>query len=122
MSGCGLPVITNSGSGNQEIASSVPVIVYAHARGISGENLTRALVISNLLTIRQKNPIGRLSAFCGVVSAACSSSAEIMYLPGDGLIKCDIEDTILTVGRLASEGMKKTDERILKIMLEGAPC
>ena len=174
MGGSELPVTTNSGSGNQGIASSVPVIVYAQEKGISKERLLRALVLSNLLTIHQKTLIGRLSAFCGVVSASCASGAAITYLaggglnqikmtitntlanvsgivcdgakpscgikiaasldaaimahllamnnraylPGDGLVKADIEDTISSVGRMARDGMKETDRQILSIMLE----
>lgn len=178
MSGCELPVTTNSGSGNQGIASSVPVIIYAQEKGIPEERLIRALVLSNLLTIHQKTLIGRLSAFCGVVSASCSSGAAITYLaggsleqikmtitntlanvsgivcdgakpscgikiaasldaammahllamdnkaylPGDGLVKSNIEDTISSVGRMACHGMKETDKQILKIMLEFSKC
>lgn len=85
MSGCELPVTTNSGSGNQGIASSVPVIIYAQEKGISEERMIRALVLSNLLTIHQKTLIGRLSAFCGVVSASCASGAAITYLAGGSL-------------------------------------
>ena len=67
MNGCELPVIINSGSGNQGITASVPVIVYARAMGVSQEKLYRALVLSNLLGIHQKTPIGRLSAYCGAI-------------------------------------------------------
>ena len=65
MNGCELPVIINSGSGNQGITASVPVIVYARALGVSQDKLYRALVLSNLLAIDQKSPIGRLAAYCG---------------------------------------------------------
>ena len=73
MGGCDMPVIINSGSGNQGIASSVPVIIYAREKNIPREKLYRSLVFSSLLTIYQKEFIGKLSAFCGAVSAACSS-------------------------------------------------
>lgn len=86
MSGCALPVITNSGSGNQGITASVPLIVYADAQGISEEKLYRALVFSNLLTIHQKTCIGRLSAFCGAVCAACAVGAALTYLDGGDLL------------------------------------
>jgi L-cysteine desulfidase len=82
MNGCELPVIINSGSGNQGITASVPVIEYAKELGVSKELEYRALVISNLLTIHLKTGIGRLSAYCGVVSAGCGSGAAIAYLYG----------------------------------------
>ena len=72
MGGCDMPVIINSGSGNQGIASSVPVIVYARENNIQSEKLYRALVFSSLLTTFQKEFIGKLSAFCGAVSASCA--------------------------------------------------
>lgn len=84
MSGCELPVIILSGSGNQGMAASVPVIVYAEEKGISKERLYRALVVSDLITIHQKTGIGRLSAFCGAVSAGCGSGCGIAYLLGGG--------------------------------------
>ncbi len=92
MEGCDLPVIITSGSGNQGIASTVPVIVYAMERGIPEERMYRALAFSSLLTVYQKEYIGKLSAFCGAVSAACASGAAITYMVG-GTLK-QIEDTI----------------------------
>ena len=85
MSGCSLPVMTNSGSGNQGMATSIPVIIYAKEKGLSEELLYRGLVFSNLMTIHQKTGIGRLSAFCGAVSAGCASGAAITYLEGGTL-------------------------------------
>ena len=82
MSGCELPVIINSGSGNQGITASVPVIVYAREAGISEERMYRALVLSNLLAIYQKTPIGRLSAYCGVINAGTAAACGIAYLKG----------------------------------------
>lgn len=82
MNGCSLPVVICSGSGNQGITASVPVIVYARELHLSQENLLRALVVSNLVTIHQKTGIGRLSAYCGAVSAGCGSGAGIAYLLG----------------------------------------
>ena len=82
MSGCDMPVIINSGSGNQGIASSVPVIVYAREKNYRNDELYRALVFSGLLTTYQKMFIGKLSAFCGAVSASCASAAAITYLCG----------------------------------------
>ena len=75
MSGCELPVVINSGSGNQGITVSVPLIVYARHLGSSDEQLYRALVLSNLVAIHQKTGIGRLSAFCGAVCAGAAAGA-----------------------------------------------
>jgi L-cysteine desulfidase len=80
MSGSEMPVIINSGSGNQGITTSVPVIVYAREMKIPHEKMLRGLLLSNLLTIYQKTGIGRLSAYCGVVSAGASAGATIAYL------------------------------------------
>lgn len=85
MNGCELPVIINSGSGNQGITASVPVIVYARAMNAGDEKLYRALVLSNLLGIHQKTPIGRLSAYCGAVNAGAAAGCGIAYLKGAGL-------------------------------------
>lgn len=84
MNGCSLPVVICSGSGNQGITASVPVIVYAIELGIEKDRLYRALLVSNLATIHQKTGIGRLSAYCGAISAGCGSGAGIAYLLGDG--------------------------------------
>lgn len=84
MNGCSLPVVICSGSGNQGITASVPVIVYAMELGIEKDRLYRALLVSNLATIHQKTGIGRLSAYCGAISAGCGSGAGIAYLLGDG--------------------------------------
>lgn len=80
MSGCELPVVINSGSGNQGITVSVPVIEYARELGCSEEKLYRALVLSNLIAIHEKSGIGRLSAYCGAVSAGCAAGCGIAYL------------------------------------------
>ena len=82
MSGCELPVIINSGSGNQGMTASLPVIEYANELGASDELLYRALVVSNLITIHLKSGIGRLSAYCGATSAGCGAAAGITYLYG----------------------------------------
>lgn len=173
MSGCSMPVVINSGSGNQGMTVSLPVIEYAKELSVSKEKLYRALVLSNLTAIHQKTKIGRLSAYCGAVSAACGSGAAITYLyggkyedicrtivntitniggmvcdgakpscaakiasavdaaimahhlssggkvfaSGEGLVKGNVEDTIESVGRMGSKGMKYTDVEILKIMI-----
>ena len=85
MSGCEMPVIILSGSGNQGITASVPVAVYAQALGKSQEELLRAVALSDLVTIHQKAGIGRLSAYCGAISAGCGAGAGIAYLQGGGL-------------------------------------
>ena len=77
MSGCEMPVIILSGSGNQGITASVPVAVYAEALGASDEQLLRAVTLSDLVTIHQKTGIGRLSAYCGAISAGCGAGAGI---------------------------------------------
>ena len=174
MSGCELPVIINSGSGNQGITVSIPVIEYARELNATKEQLYRALVISNLVAIRQKMMIGYLSAYCGAISAGCASGAGIAYLNGgdlyiinhtivnclailsgticdgakpscaakiasavdaalmgyqmaiagkqfrggDGIIKKGVENTIDSIGRLGKDGMKQTNQEILKIMIE----
>ncbi len=82
MNGCELPVIINSGSGNQGMTASLPVIVYARERKASREDLLRALVVSNLVTIHLKTGIGRLSAYCGAISAGCGAGAGISWLYG----------------------------------------
>ena len=82
MNGCDRPVIINSGSGNQGITVSVPVIIYAEDMNASHDLLLRALCVSNLVAIHIKASIGALSAYCGATSAACGASAGISYLYG----------------------------------------
>lgn len=174
MGGCDMPVVINSGSGNQGITTSVPVVVYAKELGVSEEKRYRALILSNLTTIHVKTPIGRLSAYCGAVGAGAGAGAGIAYLCGGGLkevehtvvnalaivsgIVCDgakascaakiaaavdagilgynmyirgqqfrggdgivskgVENTLRNVGRLGKDGMKETNEEIIKIMIE----
>lgn len=174
MSGCELPVIILSGSGNQGMTASIPVIVYAKELNISEEQLYRALLISNLMTVHQKLQIGRLSAYCGVVAAGAGAGAGIAYLlgctyeqicavftnalaipsgmicdgakpscaakiatavdagimgtqmvirgksfhSGEGIVCQNVEATIANVGRLASRGMRDTDEEIIQMMIE----
>lgn len=170
MSGCELPVIINSGSGNQGMTCSLPVIAYARELQSSEEQLYRALLISNLSTLYQKKYIGRLSAYCGAVSAgagiayllggdydhichaivnalaitsgmicdgakpscaakiATAVDAGIMgcmmyqkgkqFYRGEGIVCRDIEETIMGVGQLARDGMKETDDEIIKLMIQ----
>lgn len=173
MSGCELPVIINSGSGNQGITVSVPVIEYAKELNVPKDKLYRALVISNLIAVHEKTGIGRLSAYCGAVSAGCAAGCGIAYLygggynalahtlvnslaivsgiicdgakpscaakiassvqagvlgyhmyqngqefkAGDGIVNNGVEGTIRNVGRLGKEGMRQTDQEIVRIML-----
>jgi L-cysteine desulfidase len=82
MSGCEMPVIIVSGSGNQGMTASVPLCVYAEKLGSTKEELYRALLVSDLITIHQKTGIGCLSAYCGAISAGCGCGCGIAYLKG----------------------------------------
>lgn len=82
MSGCEMPVCILSGSGNQGMTASLPVIVYARELGVSEDTMYRALLVSNLITIHQKTGIGCLSAYCGAISAGCGAGTGICYLYG----------------------------------------
>ncbi len=93
MNGCELPVVINSGSGNQGITASVPVIVYARGLHCSEEMLYRALCVSNLITIHLKDGIGALSAYCGVVSAGAGAACGVAYLLGGG--EAEISHTLV---------------------------
>lgn len=108
MSGCELPVIINSGSGNQGITASLPVIEYAKELKVEEDKLYRALVISNLITIHQKTGIGRLSAFCGAVSAGCGSGTGIAYLLGGGYkeISHTLVNAVAIVSGIICDGAK----------------
>lgn len=172
MSGCELPVVIVSGSGNQGLAASMPVIEYAKMLNSPKDTLYRALCLSALITIYQKKQVGVLSAFCGAVCAGIGSASGISYLygadkseidrvivnglaicsgmvcdgakpscaakiyaavssamlgrslcehggfcAGDGVLKCNADQTICAVGRMADEGMKQTNKTILDIML-----
>ncbi len=108
MSGCDLPVMIASGSGNQGITASVPVIEYAKHLGSDNETLLRALVVSNLVTIHQKTGIGRLSAYCGVVSAGCGAGAGIAWLHGGRFdeVAHTIVNALATVSGIICDGAK----------------
>lgn len=84
MNGCEMPVIINSGSGNQGMTASIPVIIYWREMDLSEEKLYRALVLSNLITIRIKRGIGTLSAYCGAVAAGAGAGCGIAFLHGGG--------------------------------------
>lgn len=108
MDGCDLPVIITSGSGNQGIASTVPVIVYAQELGIGEEQLFRCLAFSSLLTVFQKEYLGKLSAFCGAVSASCAAGAAITYMMGGTIqqIKDTIDNTLANIPGIICDGAK----------------
>lgn len=108
MSGCDKPVIINSGSGNQGMTASLPVIVYARELGKSREELLRGLVLSNLLTIHLKTGIGRLSAYCGAVCAGCASGAAIAWLNGGGYaeITHTLVNSLAVVSGIVCDGAK----------------
>lgn len=110
MSGCTMPVVINSGSGNQGMTVSLPVIIYARHLNVSDEKLYRALVLSNLLAIHLKFGIGKLSAYCGVVSAACGSGAAISYLHDAPLsvIEKTITNTLGNVSGIVCDGAKSS--------------
>jgi len=110
MSGCSLPVVINSGSGNQGMTVSLPVIEFAKELSLSEEALYRALVVSNLIAIHQKKYIGSLSAYCGAVSAACGAGAAITYMTGGTYeeVAQTIVNTIANVGGIVCDGAKSS--------------
>lgn len=110
MSGCELPVVINSGSGNQGITVSVPVIVYSEYLKSSREELYRALVISNLIAVHIKHGIGPLSAFCGAVSAGCAAGCGIAYLYGgrEEEIAHTLVNSLATVSGIFCDGAKES--------------
>ena len=122
MSGCELPVVINSGSGNQGITVSVPVVEYARELGASQDTLLRALVISNLVAIHQKTGIGALSAYCGAVSAGAAAGAGIAYLLGGG--EYEIEHTIVNCLAITSgivcDGAKPSCAGKIAVSLDAA--
>lgn len=129
MNGCSLPVVINSGSGNQGMTCSLPVIEYAKEWKVSRKEMYRALVVSNLVAIHQKKYIGSLSAYCGAVSAACGAGAAITWLHGgdyDAVCKT-ITNTIANMGGVVCDGAKSScaakiasavDAAIMAFMLE----
>lgn len=110
MNGCSMPVIINSGSGNQGMTCSLPVIEFAKELNVSREKMYRALVVSNLVAIHQKKYIGSLSAYCGAVSAACGAGAAITYLYGGGYeaVSNTITNTIANMGGVVCDGAKSS--------------
>ena len=108
MSGCEMPVVINSGSGNQGMTVSLPVIEYAKELGCPEEKLYRALVLSNLTAIHQKSGIGRLSAYCGAVSAGCAAGCGIAYLQGGDLeaVNHTLVNALAIVSGIICDGAK----------------
>ena len=174
MNGCELPAIIISGSGNQGLTATMPVLVYGEALSSSREQLYRALVLSDLITVHQKTGIGSISAFCGAVCAGVGAGCGVAYLQGadydaichtivnalailsgmicdgaksscaakisaavdaglvgyamyrhgqqfyggDGIVKKGVENSINSVSEIAREGMKKTNDCIIDVMLK----
>ena len=122
MSGCPLPVVICSGSGNQGLTVSMPIITTAEELGKTDEELYRALVFANLLTLYVKSGIGKLSAYCGVVSAGIVSVAGIAFLKGDS--KAIIEDTLVnglvSLSGIVCDGAKPSCAGKIAISLDGA--
>lgn len=110
MSGCSMPVVINSGSGNQGITASVPVVVWAQEMRKSEEEMLRALVLSNLVAIHQKTYIGTLSAFCGAVSAGIGAGAGIAYLMGGDLktVAHTISNALAIISGMVCDGAKSS--------------
>ena len=108
MGGCEMPVIILSGSGNQSLTASLPVIEYAYELNITHDKLIRALALSNLIAIHQKTSIGRLSAFCGAVSAGCAAGAGIAYLNGGKFdaISHTVVNALAVVSGIVCDGAK----------------
>ena len=108
MSGCEMPVIIVSGSGNQGLTASVPVVEYAKELNVSRDQMVRAVLLSDLLTIHLKTGIGRLSAYCGAVSAGCSAGAAIAYLHGGGFreIAHTLVNSLAIVSGMICDGAK----------------
>lgn len=100
MNGCNMPVVINSGSGNQGMTCSIPVIAYARELKVSHDKLLRALALSNLLTIHIKTDIGRLSAYCGAIAAGCACGSAIAYLYGGGVE--EVSHTLVNALAIAS--------------------
>lgn len=108
MCGCAMPVITNSGSGNQGLSSTVPLLIFASHLKVSKDCLMRSLCFSALCTIHQKTPIGRLSAFCGVISASCSAGCGIAFMQDYDLdcISRMVQSTLANVSGIICDGAK----------------
>ena len=122
MNGCELPVIIVSGSGNQGITASVPVLIFARALKIDRETTLRAVLLSDLVTIALKQGIGKLSAYCGAVSAGCGSGAGIGFLEGltDNAILGVIRNALAITSGILCDGAKSSCAAKISMAVEGA--
>ncbi|SCJ60862.1 Serine dehydratase alpha chain [uncultured Clostridium sp.] len=122
MSGCELPVVINSGSGNQGITASVPVIEYAREMGVGEDKMYRALALSNLVAIHQKRCIGTLSAYCGAVSAGGAAGAGIAYLHGGGLkeIAHTLVNCLAITSGIVCDGAKSSCAAKIAVAIDAA--
>ena len=122
MSGCPLPVVINSGSGNQGMTVTIPLVVYADEYKISQEKLYRALLVSNLLAIHKKKYIGKLSAFCGAVSAGYACGAAITYMLGGNFnqIANTIINTLANTSGIICDGAKPSCAAKISSALDAA--
>lgn len=121
MNGCELPVVIVSGSGNQGITASVPVVVYARALEVSEEKLYRAVLLSDLVTVYLKQGIGKLSAYCGAVSAGCGSGAGVAYLHDmtDEQIEHTVENALAINSGIICDGAKSSCAAKIAMAVEG---
>ena len=110
MNGCAMPVVINSGSGNQGLTVTMPVVVYAKELGVSHEKLIRALVLANMISLNQKRYIGSLSAYCGATSAAAGAAAGVAYLHDESFeVICNtVINSIATIGGMVCDGAKSS--------------
>lgn len=122
MSGCSLPVVINSGSGNQGMTVSIPLVVYAKEYNIPEDKLYRALIVSNLLAVHQKKYIGKLSAFCGAVSAGYACGAAITYMLGGNFaqIANTIINTLANTSGIICDGAKPSCAAKISSSLDAA--
>jgi len=120
MGGCELPVVINSGSGNQGLTTSVPVILYAEEAGVSHETLLRGLLVANLVTLHAKTDIGRLSAYCGVVTAGAGAAAGIAYINGGDrkTISHTIVNTLAISSGIVCDGAKASCAAKIAVAVE----
>ena len=122
MSGCNLPVMIVSGSGNQGITASLPVAVYAREHGIGEEKMLRAVALSDLIAVHIKSGVGRLSAYCGAVCAATGSGCAITYLDGGSLeqIADTLTNSLAIASGLVCDGAKPSCAGKIATSLESA--
>ncbi len=122
MSGCSLPVVINSGSGNQGMTIAIPLIAHAKKHKISDEKLYRSLIFANLLAIHQKRFIGKLSAFCGAVSASAASGAGLGYMKDYSFqtICNTLTNTLATSGGMVCDGAKPSCAAKIAVSLNNA--